>query len=382
MIYNPTEMNATEAITEFEEEPTWGETFSASVQSFKAASLSTSELLYYTDERDKQMGEWKAKDPTNKLLYDKIGTMNKEVYNKLEALYEDNNSEAIESWGASVLGGPTTGQNFLEFKRLAGENGFKDLSEVQQQAKDNSLNDFSEAEKVIERSDAWTAKALGTMGAAIQDPITLATLPMGGWMSGYGVIGNAMRAFGQEALIETAAQAVIAPMAYAYKNEIGLRTTVAKEATNALASIVGAGLFRGTASATFDLTAKGIKALKLKDPELGLEYEHLAKSQATDNMKEHIDVLHKAEFGEMPTKIDNPNAKGEKINKAPPIPENNPTYVKEAIDIQQVKVEGEELKIFSGTDEAGESVYKGHQELLDEVELESAYIQKAAECGL
>lgn len=346
MIYNSTDLNASEEITDFEPEPTWAETFSASVDSFKAASLSISELMYYTDERDKNMAEWKSKDPENKMIYDRIGTLNKEIYNKLDALYEENDIEAIKGWGASVLGGNTIGEDFLEFKRLVGEHGFMDLAQVQQQAKDNSYNDYMEAEKVIGKSDSWTAKALGTMFGALHDPITLATLPMGGWVSGYGVAGNALRAAGQEALIEAGAQTIIAPISYAYKNEIGIRTSIATEATNAIAGIAGAGLLRGTASATFDLTEKGIKALKLKDPELAADYEGIIKSQTTDNAKEHIDNLHKAEFGEMPSRIENPNEKGMELNEAPLIPENNPDYIKAA---QEAKVE-DVIKLYHGTD--------------------------------
>jgi hypothetical protein len=322
MIYNATELDEMPGVESYTKEPTWVDTFKASTKNFTSVSLSTSELSYFTDERHKNMEEWKKKDPANKSTYDRYGNIPKGVQDKLEALYEDGNIDAIKNWNQASFGGLSTGEEFLKFKELAGIHGFKDYSEFNQDAKDKSLKDFQESQEVLSNSDSLSAEMLGTMFGALHDPITLATIPLGGWTAGRGVMMNAARSFGQEAMIEAGAQAVIAPMAYSYKKEIGLKTSIKTEAYNAVMSIGAAGLVRGTGSAMFDLSAKGIKALKVKNPSLGEAYESMAKTQPTQDMKTHIDNMNKVEFsGEPLTEIKTPNEKGVELNNAKVISE-------------------------------------------------------------
>lgn len=334
MIYNTAELDDMPSVETYTKEPTWVDTFQAATKNFTSVSLSSSELSYFTEERDKNMEEWKTKDPENKSMYDRYGTMPKGVLDKLEVLYEDGNIDAIKEWNQAMPGRMSTGEVFLKFKELQGLHGFKGYAEFNQNAKDKSLKDFQESQEVIANSGSLSAELLGTMYGALHDPITLATLPLGGWSSGRGVMMNAARAFGQEAMIETGVQAIIAPTVYSYKKEIGLKTSILTEAYNAVAAILTAGLFRGAGSAAFDLSAKGMKALKVKDPELAADYANFAKNQPTQDLKTHVDNMQKVEFsGEPLTEIKTPNEKGVELNEAKVISEVDEDLMEEALRV-------------------------------------------------
>jgi len=155
------------------------------------------------------------------------------------------------------------------------------------------------------------------MYGALLDVKTLQTLPLGTWKAGGTVLSNAGRAVAEEMGIEALAQISIAPEVYSFKKELGLKTSVATEAYNAAMAIGTAGLVRGTGSAIFDLSSKGIKALKAKDPSLADDYISLEKTQPTQDMKTHIDNMQKVEFsGEEIAEIKAPNEKGVELNEA------------------------------------------------------------------
>ena len=377
MIYNTAELDSMQSVDSYEKEPTWVDTFKAATKSFTAVSLSTSERSYFIDERDKNMEEWKKKDPVNKMTYDRYGTMPKGVLDKLEVLYEDGNIDAIKNWNEAMFGRQSTGEVFLKFKELQGLHGFKGYSEFNQDAKDKSLKDFQESQEVLSKSDSLSAEMLGTMFGALHDPITLATIPMGGWMAGRGVMMNAAKAFGQEAMIEAGAQAVIAPMAHSYKNEIGLKTSIQTEAYNAAMAIGAAGLFRGTGSAVFDLSSKGIKAVKLRNPSLGEAYESMAKTQPTQDMKTHVDNMNKVEFGDEPlTEIKTPNAKGVELNEAKVISEVDDFDIKPRKDIE------EDMKMVIDKDIEGNVITKTFKEINDEFDNNDKIFKKIQDCIL
>ncbi len=226
---------------------------------------------------------------------------------------------------------------------------------------------------------------LGTAEGALTDIKTLQTLPLGTIKIGGTVAANAGRAILEEMGIELLAQTSIAPEIYSFKKELGIKTSIIQEATTAVTSIVGAGLFRGVGSAAFDLTTKGITKLKLKDPDLGLDYERLASTQATEDLASHVENLQKTEFGDEVVEIKNPNAKGEELNKAAPIPEHDPKIVKQAQEVQTPKAEEKlealpDLKVHSGVDEAGEPVYKSYRELIDELDAEETILKGIEKC--
>lgn len=377
MIYNTTELDAMPSVESYEKEPTWVDTFKAATKNFTSVSLSNSEQSYFTEERDKNMNEWKSKDPENKMTYDRYGTMPKGVLDKLEVLYEDGNIDAIKNWNQTMPGRQSTGEVFLKFKELQGLHGFKGYEEFSQEAKDKSLKDFQESQEVLSKSDSLSAEMLGTMFGALHDPITLATIPMGGWSAGRGVMMNAARSFGQEAMIETGAQAVIAPLAHSYKKEIGVKTSIQTEAFNAAMAIGSAGLFRGTGSAVFDLSSKGIKAIKLRNPSLGEAYESLAKTQPTQDMKTHIDNMNKVEFsGEPLTEIKTPNAKGVELNNAKVISEVDDFEIKPRKDIE------EDMKIVTGKDLEGNLETRSYKEINQEFDDNDIMFKRIQDCIL
>ena len=373
MLFNSTELEDSKPIEEYTIEPTRWETVVASMNNFTAVNLSTSEMSHYVDQKIITRADWIKANPNGEDMYNRILGVDKKILEQLDELYDSGDYEAIENWHTSNnsmvnIGGMGIGKDYLK------------LNDLRQKANDTALESYKKSKEVLDASEYWGMEMIGTMAGALQDPVTLATLPMGSFKTGGTILSNAGRAFLEEAKIEAMAQTVIAPKAYGFKTELGIKTSVATEATNAVTAIVGAGAMRGLFSSTFDLTEAGIKALKIKDPELGADYEQLVKSQATDDVKTHIDNLQRVEFGDDIIEIKNPNAKGEELNKAEPLTEVSHEQIIKAKE--PLKVEGEELKIHSGADETGEPIYKSYKELNDEVDMEAAYIQKAKDCAL
>jgi len=388
MLFNSTELNDANPIEEYTHEPTRWETVVASMDNFTAVNLSTSEMNDYKDQVEVTKAEWIKENPNNEKLYNRILGVDKKILEQLDTLYESGDYEAIENWNTSSntgmvnIGGMGIGKDYLKFRDTQNTLGLTNVNELRQTANDTALNDYKKSKEVLDASEFWGMEMIGTMAGALQDPVTLATLPMGSFKSGGTILSNAGKAFLEEAKIEAMAQTVIAPKAYGFKTELGIKTSIATEATNAVTAIVGAGAMRGLFSSTFDLTEAGIKALKMKDPELGADYEQLVKSQVTDDVKTHIDNMQRVEFGDDIIEIKNPNAKGQEINNADYLSETSSETTIKAREAQPLKVEGAEMKIHSGVDETGEPIYKSYKELNDEVDIEAAYIQKAKDCAL
>lgn len=343
MEFGTTELDAAfndnEKIETYDPEPGFFDTFKASVQNFTSVSLSSSEANYYKDERDTVKADWVKANPKDEALYNRITAVDKSLIEKLDSMYESGDIEQIKNWHTSTdssmvnISGVGIGSDYLKFRELQSSMGLTNTTDIINGAKNKAKDDYYKSAEVLEKSDHMTAELLGSMWGALHDPVTIATLPLGAWKSGGTVLSNAGRATLEEMKIEAMAQSIIAPTVASYKQELEIKTTLAGEATNAAIAIGSAGLLRGAGSAAFDLSAKGIKALKLKDPELGGDYEQMVKSQATEDVTEHIDNLHKAEFDEAGIEeIKTPNAKGEELNKAEPLVEHNPEYVAKAKD--------------------------------------------------
>ena len=394
MIFNSTEQDSAEAITEFKEKPGWVDTFKASVQNFTSVSLSTSASNYYYKERDKTVSNWKKSDPANENVYNAIGSAKKQDLDKLEALYELGKYDAIKTFNGDQTrrqhiqeGDATLGTAFLKFKDVQKQNGFEGPSDIRKRAEQKSFDDYTKSKQVLQDSDYLSAQLVGTAWGALQDPVTLMTLPLGSWKTGATIIGTAGKAFLEEAAIEAGAQALIIPQTHAYKNEIGIKTTIKDDAYNAVMAIGTAGLIRGAGSAAFDLTAKGIKSLKAKNPELGADYEQLNKGNLSTDLDSHIDDLYKTEFSDNGvTEIKNPTAEGETLNKAEQIPIESEDVINAArtvkLNKKNSKTKAEDLKVYSGKDESGEDIYKTYKEISDEIDNDAKWIQKAKDCLL
>jgi len=324
MIYNTAELDSMPEVDSHTKESTWIDTFKASTKNFTSVSLSSSRDDYYKSEMKTNSAEWSKSDPNNKELYERVSNYAYKDMEQLEALYDEGNIDAINTYrqvnplNADVF----LSEDFLRYKELSGQQGLKPISVIREDINTRAVKDFEESAKVIENSDSLSAELAGTMYGALHDVKTLQTLPLGTWKAGGTVAANAGRAIAEEMGIEALAQMSIAPEVYSFKKELGLKTSVATEAYNAAMAIGTAGLVRGAGSAVFDLSVKGIAKLKLKDPSLGQDYEVMAKTQPTQDMKTHIDNMQKVEFsGEPLVEIKTPNEKGVELNNAKPISE-------------------------------------------------------------
>ena len=215
------------------------------------------------------------------------------------------------------------------------------------------------------------------MFCALHDIKTLQTLPLGTWKAGGTIAANAGRAIAEEMGIEALAQVGIAPEVYSFKKEIGLKTSIATEAYNAAMAIGTAGLVRGAGSAAFDLSAKGVKALKAKDPELANDYVELAKTQPTENLKTHLDNMNKVEFsGEPLTEIKTPNEKGVELNQAKGFSE------VDEFEIKPPKELADDMRIVVDKDIDGEVTTRSYKEINQELDENDIMFKKISDCLL
>ena len=377
MNFNNTDLDTQPVIQEYKPEPTWAETYKAGIKNFTSVHLSTSELNYYQDNVKENIGEWIKEAPENTDVFKRVSVLSPDAIENYENLYSKGKLDVIAADKSEIFG-MTGGNAFLQYKEIQKQHGFKDLVAMKTEADEKAKSDYLESGKVLASSDKWSAKLAGGAVGVMNDPITLATLPLGSWKTGGTIMMNAARAFGEEALIETAAQTVIAPKVYSYKTELDIKTSLKDEAYTALTSVATAGLFRAGSSAAFDLTENGIKALKAKDPSLAEDYQSLVKGQATEGVESHIDNLHRTEFGDAQvTEIKEPNAEGIELNKAEPIRE----FADEDIMIAPERVTpDEDLSMVIGKTEDGMPEFKSYKDLDLEHEAEDTMLTNLQNC--
>ena len=379
MIYNETELDTLEPIESYTKIPSWVDVFKASTKNFTSVSLSHSRDDYYKKEMKENASEWSKKDTGNTELYERISNYSYKDMEQLEVLYDGGNIDAIKSYrqinpyNADIF----LAEDFLKYKELQGQQGLKPISEIREDINARAVKDFEESAQVISQSDSLSAELAGTMFGALHDIRTLQTLPLGTWKTGGTVLSNAGRATAEEMGIEALAQIGIAPEVYTFKKELGLKTSIATEAYNAAMAIGTAGLVRGTGSVVFDLTEKGLKALKVKDPALASDYEELVKTQPTQDVKTHIDNMQKVEFsGEELSEIKAPNEKGLELNNAKSIAEVDDIKIKAHIPTD------EEMKIVVSKDIDGNAEMKTYKEINTELDNNDKMYQKIADCLL
>lgn len=377
MNFNNTDLDTQPVIQEYKPEPTWTETYKAGIKNFTSVHLSTSEGNYYHDNMKENIKEWVKTAPENQDTFKRVMVLSPDAIENYENLYNKGKLDVIAA-DKSEIYGLTGGNAFLQYKEIQKQHGFKNLVDIKTEADEKAKSDYLESGQVLASSDKWSAKLAGGAVGVMNDPITLATLPFGSWKTGGSILMNAARAFGEEALIETAAQTVIAPKVYAYKNELNIKTSLKEEAYTALTSIATAGMFRAGGSAAFDLTANGIKALKAKDPSLAEDYQAMTRGQATEGVESHIDNLHKTEFGDAQvTEIKDPNMEGQALNEAPPIKE----YPDEEIKvIEERTTPDEDLSMVTGRSEDGQPEFKSYKALDEEFETEDTMLTNLQNC--
>ena len=379
MIYETAELDAMPEVETFQKEPSWVDTFKAATKNFTSVSLSSSREDYYKSEMENNSAEWSKKDPNNKDLYNRVSNYAYKDMEQLEALYDDGNFEAIKTFrqanpfNADVL----LSDDFLRYNELQGQQGLKPISEIREVINTQAVNDFEQSSQVMAQSDSLSAELAGTMFGALHDVKTLQTLPLGTWKAGGTVLANAGRAVAEEMGIEALAQVGIAPEVYSFKKELGLKTSIMTEAYNAVTAIATAGLVRGVGSAAFDLSVKGMKALKVKDPDLAEAYESMAKTQPTQDMKTHIDNMHKVEFSNEPLdEIITPNEKGVELNKANVISEVDEIKAKPFKEIE------EDMRIVVDKDIEGEVTTRSYKEINAEFDENDIMFKKIQDCIL
>lgn len=368
MTFNLTEAESGGTITSYEDKPNWWETVKASYINEESTNRILSANNYFADSYDSEIESYQEdmKPESYHIMKNRITRVELDNYEKM---YANGDIEKIQSSGR-------WGNVYLEFKNIEGSKERKSVGFLLEEGKQNSLKDYKDSKEILDSSDSWSAKMVGAMGSLASDPFFLITLPFGGSVATGGTITqNAVRAFLTEGALEGVIQGIERPASYEYKKELGIKTSVPQEAANAVMNVTGAGLFRAAGSATWDLTESGIKALRAKDPELADEYQRLSDSQATDNMKEHTENLNRVDMGEEVSNIVNPNEKGAELNSASPIPEVTP-------EMKITALETDDLKVHSGVDEQGESIYKTYNELQEEVDIEAEQLRRVEECLL
>jgi len=371
MYYNNADVETQTNLEEYQPKPTWGETLNASFKNFTSVNLSTSEQDYYYEDLKPELSDWAKRSPENKDIFKRVAIMSPDAIEQYEDLYNKGKIETIAA-DKSEIGGLTGGQAYLKFKELEKAYGLKNLKSIKDASESRAKSDYLTSLDALSKSEYTSAKMLGTMGGVMTDPITLATLPLGTFIAGPKIGLNALRAFGQEALIETGAQGIIAPKVYSFKKELELKTSIIEESITALSSIATAGAFRAAGSATYDLTAKGIAQLKVKDPELARDYTNLAKDNAVQDLDGHVQNMHKTEFGSGIDEIQNPNKKGQELNEMPSERE------VEAMEFKDIK--DEDLQLTMGTDEKGSPIQKSYKELETEIDTESTQMEDLFKC--
>ena len=128
--------------------------------------------------------------------------------------------------------------------------GFRTHDEILEDIKKQLEPARKKYESVTARADGWgmLGNFVGGFGAAVQDPINVATLavatPKAIWMSGT-LLSRAVKMAGFTAGVSAGTEAAIQPFVYEFKEEIGSPYTFADAATNVLYAGIFGGVFGG-----------------------------------------------------------------------------------------------------------------------------------------
>lgn len=148
-----------------------------------------------------------------------------------------------------------------------------------------------------------SAAFLGQTAGLVSDPLILATLPAGpGWIAGRGVAGNALRAFGSEALIAGAVEVPVQAQVMQFKAEIDSPWSFQDAAVNVLSATLGAGVIRGAGSATIDVAGPLLKRYQKLPARLKTDESEAAAGilQAIDDMARDNPLASLPPAGELP----------------------------------------------------------------------------------
>lgn len=291
---------------------TWWDQATAAKTKVEATGLMNSRDNYHSKAFSEQLQSMRDEDPDNEESYAEIESMD---IGKLK-FYED-------QYKAGELEDSLMSSGFQDFNAMkhyfdtVSNSDRYDLTELRDYGDGLATRDYREAEMV--KGDSWTAQIAGSIAGMASNPMELASYAMGGGVvkgAVQTILGTAMRAAGQEAVIAGAIAVPQKISEYNRKKELNIDYTVREAAVDALLEVGTAGLLRATGSASWDLTADGLKALKAKDRPLFKKYQQLEKGNISGSTKEHTDNLKRTEAG-LDVNIEKPNPKAQKIMDRP-----------------------------------------------------------------
>ena len=374
MRYETTEVDdlPTTETLDYTKPPTMSEAFRAHEKNTLSSGILESESNYAQDQMISNVDTLIEQDPDNERYYNILKSMSKPTMKMMEMQYQNG---TLQKYGSR----DARSQAFMLYKDKAGLFNVPDIDETFEIAKGKSKKDYDDSMKVIQENEHfWTGMA-GAMWGQLHSPTQALMIPFGG--SGATVTGGILKTAAtltaREMAIAAPYEAMAAAQEYDYKNDIDIRFSIKDAATNFAVGTAAPGVLRGVGSAAFDLTAKGLKDLKVKDPELGADYENLTAKKITESDEEHLYNMARHEAGE---KVDttNPTPEMEAIMKQPPQREFAEV---EEIDIPTgQKYEAESLHM--GKDAKGDDIVKSYKEMGEELDQEDVWLKQIEDCIL
>jgi len=298
----------------------FGESVSLAFKNFASTDLSTSGMNYRTDIFNEQVDTAIKSVDTPSTMKESLDFYKKNYYTpSVSKLIHHVDSGSIYKDDAGEYQGKTPFARSLidsdryaldsvfNYNDTATNNAFKTQDEINEEAKVQSKEDFLSTQRKLENTEGFmngVAKMAGTMGAAMTDPLILATLPLGGTvkMTGTGlaaVTKTAGVAALQEAKIAALAEVPIQLSVYDWKKEIGIDYTVYDAIINGTIGIASAGILRAGGSAFIDVTPTVLSKFKkqaqvkgdVETVDIIDDYVAMNKRKAVDNPEEHIEIM-------------------------------------------------------------------------------------------
>lgn len=370
MRINTTELDSGQgAVVDYQPEPTFYEQLVAMKNQVKSQTLTTSGMNYTADALSRQIEE--------------INKLTGKDFNHVKRLTGGNLVMAEHLWKSGNLKsryGEYTGGQYQEYFDTVQANNLKNVEVLKAEGNGFAAKDYWEAEEILVRGDSTTAKLIGGMAGAMHDPLNLALLPFGGTAirtASQGIMATAGKAAVTEMSVATMIEPVIQMATLAQSEAIGVSYDIKDAATNAILSIGAAGLIRGTGSAALDLTSDGIKALRVKDPDLADSYEALAKNNISSDLGEHIDNLDRVKNGE-PLEFKEITPEAQALRDAPNVKEfEEPGGPPE----EMIDYKGD-LEYITGKDIDGQDTYTSYKAQSEALEAEIQRYKKIEDCLL
>lgn len=372
MRYDTTEIESlptTESV-DYKAPPSKAETFQAYKKNTLAAGILESESNYAQDEMGLNMDAMMKADPANENAYNGLRALSKGSLKLLEMQYQNGTLMKYRprDWETKA---------YILYKENAGKFNVPDIDETFEIAKAKAKTDYDESLEVMERSDHFFTGMAGAMWGQLHSPTQLITIPFGGSSKTVvgGIAKTAVTLAAREMAIAAPYEAIAAAQEYDYKNDLDIRFSIKDAATNAAIGTAAPGVLRGVGSAAFDLSAKGIKALKAKDPELAADYENLTGKKITESDEQHLFNMEQHEHGQK-VSTDNPTPEMEAVMKSGPQREFDDVA---DIDLPTGK-KYEAKSIHMGEDAEGNAILKSYKEFDDELTQESKWIKQIEDC--